>query len=346
MAEKSKTETGETKETNEKISSSLSKIPTHKWAVATYVLGLIVIVLLIISINGGGFSGNAISQSNMKPLIDNFVNTQLTSGGVTIDGLTEQSGIYVATITASGQKVPIYFTKDGKFISPGRDLIPINVNGSLNSQLSTSSTNIKLPAIDSNTPLLGDKNAKVTVYEFTDFSCPFCAAASGDLPDMVSYMQKNNPSWQPIVTNLIKDYVNTGKVKLVTYYSMGHSGGHPAQLVAWCLNDQGLYWKFYPQAFAHQADVKDPTKIAYVEDLTKVKALAVSLGADSDKLNSCLDSKKYDSRIDTEENQGVAAGLQGTPYFIVEDSKGKTQSVAGAVSYSQFKSMIDSALSS
>ena len=182
-----------------------------------------------------------------------------------------------------------------------------------------------------NSPVIGDEDAKVTVIEFSDFSCPFCAAASGDNADMTAYMKQNSPSWEPIVTNMMKDYVQTGKVKFAVKYSRGHSGGHPAQLVAWCLNDQNLYWEFYPQAFAHQEDV---------EDLAKMKTLAQSIsGVNMASLQTCLDSGKYDSRFDSEQAEGSAAGVRGTPAFFVN---GKL--ISGAVPYSQVKAAIEAEL--
>ncbi len=181
-------------------------------------------------------------------------------------------------------------------------------------------------------PVMGSKDAPVTVIKFSDFSCPFCAAASGDNEELISYMKQRSPSWEPIGTNMIKDYVKTGKVRFAVKYMMGHSGGHPAQLVAWCLNDQSsdLFWKFYAEAFANQNDV---------EDLEKMKTLAQTVGADAKKLKTCLDSKKYESRFDKEQKEGIAAGVQGTPAFFVN---GKL--ISGAVPYSQMKQAIDAEL--
>lgn len=194
-------------------------------------------------------------------------------------------------------------------------------------------------SLDANTPIIGDKNAPVTVVEFTDFSCPFCAAASGDNEQLNAYMKQRDSSWEPITTNLIKDYVKSGKVKLAVMFSFGHSGGHPAQLVAWCLNDQSsdLYWKFYPKAFALY-DLNNQGTQA-VEDISKMKDIAKSLGADMTKLDSCLSSNKYSSRFDNEQAKGTQAGVQGTPAFFVNG-----QLVEGAVPYSQIKALIDSEL--
>ncbi len=184
--------------------------------------------------------------------------------------------------------------------------------------------------IDGDDPVLGNKDAKITVVEFSDFSCPFCAAASGDNPELSSYMKQRSPNWEPIVTNFIKDYVDTGKAKFVAKYAYGHSGGKPSQLVAWCLNEQALYWKFAPKAFEKQDDV---------ENLDKMKDIAKSLGADMTKLQSCLDSKKYDSKFDKHEKQAAEAGAQGTPAFFIN---GKI--LSGAQPYSVFKQAIEAEL--
>ena len=187
-------------------------------------------------------------------------------------------------------------------------------------------------------PVIGDPSAPVTVIEFSDFSCPFCAAASGDNVELTAYMKQRDSSWEPIGTNLIKEYVDTGKVKFAVKFSFGHSGGHPAQLVAWCLNDESsdLYWKFYPKAFAAYS-LSSQTQD--VEDITKMKDVARGLGADMTKLQDCLDSKKYDSRFDREQAEGSAAGVQGTPSFFVNGIN-----VAGAQSYSVIKQLVESEL--
>src|SRR3989338_1185483 len=187
-------------------------------------------------------------------------------------------------------------------------------------------------------PVIGDPSAPVTVIKFSDFSCPFCAAASGDNAELVAYMKQRDSSWEPIGTNLIKEYVETGKVKFAVKYSFGHSGGHPAQLVAWCLNDQesSLYWKFYPEAFAtYSLSSQDQD----VEDISKMKDIAKEIGADMTKLDECLDSKKFDSRFDREQSEGSAAGVQGTPAFFVNGVL-----VSGAQSYSVVKRLVESEL--
>src|SRR3989338_2500250 len=41
-------------------------------------------------------------------------------------------------------------------------------------------------------PVIGSESAPVTIIEFSDFSCPFCAAASGDNEELVNYMKSRS----------------------------------------------------------------------------------------------------------------------------------------------------------
>jgi protein-disulfide isomerase len=179
-------------------------------------------------------------------------------------------------------------------------------------------------------PVLGDANAPVTIVIFSDFSCPFCAAASGANPELENVMKSRTAGWEPAVSNVIKDYVDSGKVKLAFKYYPGHGAGEQAMLVAWCLNDQGLFWKFHDKAFANYESTND---------LAKMKELAKEVGADTTALDSCLNTKKYDSKLASDAEEGKKIGLQGTPSFYVDGIP-----VEGAVPYSDIKKVIDSEL--
>ncbi|MBS3089337.1 DsbA family protein [Candidatus Pacearchaeota archaeon] len=173
-------------------------------------------------------------------------------------------------------------------------------------------------------PVLGNPNAPVVIYEFSDFSCPACALAAGanSIP--------NNPSWKAPLPNIKKEYVDTGKAKLVFKYFPGHGTGAEAHRVGWCLNDQGLFWKFHDEVFTQQENTGN---------LETMKSLALTIGANEKILDECLEQKKYDSLLQKDRVLGASNGVKGTPAFFVNNNF-----ISGAQSFEQFKKIIDKEL--
>lgn len=183
--------------------------------------------------------------------------------------------------------------------------------------------------------IIGDSNAKVTVLEFSDFSCPFCAASAGfGGQDVIDYLKSRDPQWEPIGPKFIEEYVKTGKVKLAIKYYPGHGTGQQAQLVSWCAYDQNpdYFAKFHDIAYKNQGEANDAAKM---------KGYAVQVGADAAKLDECLKSNKYVSRLDTEAEEGSAIGVSGTPYYYINNA---STVLKGAYSYSYMKQAIDAEL--
>ncbi|MCL4353667.1 DsbA family protein [Patescibacteria group bacterium] len=85
-------------------------------------------------------------------------------------------------------------------------------------------------------PIMGNKNAPVTVVEFADFQCPFCERWFKD-----------------VEPQLIKDYVNTGKIKFAyrNYAFLGQDSITAAE-GAYCANEQGKFWAYHDFMFNHQ----------------------------------------------------------------------------------------------
>lgn len=90
-------------------------------------------------------------------------------------------------------------------------------------------------------PPLGNKNARVTMIEFSDYQCPFCGR----------HFTQAEPQ-------LIKEYIDTGKV--VFYYrdfplSQIHPGAQKAAEAARCAGDQGKYWQYHDLVFTNQQNI-------------------------------------------------------------------------------------------
>ncbi len=184
-------------------------------------------------------------------------------------------------------------------------------------------------------PSQGDKNAKVTVVEFADFQCPYCGAYSGLDAQTVKAMQGQDSSWQPVEPNLVKDYVNTGKVRFVwkDYPFLGQESIWSGE-AARCAQDQGKFWEYHDYLYSHQ---QGENQGAFSKD--NLKKFAVALKLNTADFNKCLDSDKYLKTMQDAQTYGQSVGVSGTPATFVNG-----QLVSGAVPYSQIKPMIDAAL--
>ncbi|MBP6017188.1 MAG: thioredoxin domain-containing protein [Candidatus Promineofilum sp.] len=145
----------------------------------------------------------------------------------------------------------------------------------------------------------GDPNAPVTIIEFTDLQCPYCVRhATETLP--------------LIITELI----DTGRVHYVVKdfpLDAIHPEARRAAVAARCAAEQDAYWEMHDELFARQ-----PEWSGQGEGATAVfAALAADLSLDADAFAACLDSGRHDAVIQTNQDEGVALGVQGTPAFFI-----------------------------
>lgn len=160
----------------------------------------------------------------------------------------------------------------------------------------------------------GDKDAPVTIIEFSDFECPFCAR----------HFSQTLPQIQ-------ENYIDTGKVKYVFRdYPLGfHANAVPASVASECVREQGgddAYWEYHDTLFENQKAIGS-------DDLKKY---ASDMGYD---IAECLDSLKYADEVDADMKDGLAYGVQGTPAFFIN---GKF--ISGAQPYAAFESVIEEEL--
>ena len=176
-------------------------------------------------------------------------------------------------------------------------------------------------------PFLGAADAPVTLVEFTDYQCPFC--------------RRHTASVMP---QLVKDYVETGKLRYVMR-EFPIASLHPEAVkgaeAALCAKDQGKYWEMHDLLFAEQRKMS-------VADL---RAHGEALGLDMAAFNACLDEDKYAAAVKASIEEGARAGVRGTPSFFVglsaSDTPGKikaTKFVRGAQPLQVFQQTIEELL--
>ena len=179
-------------------------------------------------------------------------------------------------------------------------------------------------------PVIGKEEAQLVIYEFSDFSCPYCAAAAGYNSQIIQGFKNVDSKWEAPVPKIISSYVKTGKVKFVYKYYPGHGEGVPAHLVGYALDEQDLFWEFHDKVFAQQGNA---------DDLEKMKDIARDLGADMEKLEEFLNSNKGNFLLQSDIQMGQKIKVSGTPTFIING-----RLIAGAYSYADMKVIIDEEL--
>ncbi len=138
-------------------------------------------------------------------------------------------------------------------------------------------------------PVRGDKSADITIIEFSDFACPYCAE----------------------VASLLKTAVanNKGKIKLVwkDFPLPTHAESLPAAEAAQCAGAQGKFWEYHDKLFSAQNNLGE----------VQYNNLAIELGLDTIEFKTCLIEHKSRALIQKNFIEGQAVGLAGTPFLIV-----------------------------
>lgn len=197
---------------------------------------------------------------------------------------------------------------------------------------SNPSVNVKDVKIGADDPVLGDKKAKVTFAYWFDYQCPFCKALDvGGVPQIPI---------EPSLPALIKDYVDTGKMKIVfkDYAFLGPDSETAALY-------KHAVWDMYPDKFYewHEAMFRaQDEEHAGFGDETSILALIRGIsGLDADALKAKVAEKReeYLKLIDEDRTEGTKFGIQGTPGVITG-----TTLIPGADSLATFKAAIDKQL--
>ncbi len=172
-------------------------------------------------------------------------------------------------------------------------------------------------------PVLGNSNAPLTLIEFSEFQCPYCARFHSQ-----------------VFPRLKKEYIDTGKLCYVfrDYPLSMHKDAQKAAEAAHCAGDQGKYWEMHDLLF------KKPKGLG----VDAIKGYAEELHLDINQFNICLDNGKYTEEVKKDIKDGQLAGVRGTPSFILgrttKDGNIKGPFIRGAKPYKAFKDKIDKLL--
>jgi protein-disulfide isomerase len=166
-------------------------------------------------------------------------------------------------------------------------------------------------AVAANDPVRGVESAPVTIVEFSDYQCPFCARVN------------------PTLDQVRKAYGDKVKIVFKDFPLPNHPQAPKASEAAHCAGEQGKYWELHDLMFANQRALNVP----------ELKQYASTLGLDAAKFTQCLDSGKHAGLVAAGMAQGERMGVNSTPTLYING-----RPLIGAQPFEAFKAVIDEEL--
>ena len=223
-----------------------------------------------------------------------------------ISGLSE--GTLRLSRGAQAQEVPFLISADGRWFLRA-DPVDLNIDP-------VQQVIARIDTGDSN-PSRGPKDSAVTIVEYSDFQCPFCARA------------------EEIVANeVLKEYGD--KVRFIYKQfplTSIHPWAEPASLIGLCVYKVGgndAYWKYHEAVFKAQKDIPNE------EPAHKLLGLAKEAGADQAKVKDCFDKGETKATLDATMAEAEEVEVNSTPTFFINGKR-----LSGAQSLDAFKAVID-----
>ena len=159
-----------------------------------------------------------------------------------------------------------------------------------------------------NAPVRGGAKAPVTIVEFSDLQCPFCARANASISDVV------------------KRYGADVKIVFKNFPLDIHPNAPLAHRAALAAGEQGKFWEMHDALFAKQSNATRDG----------VLGMARELGLDLARFQSDFESGRFDTRIERDKQEGDRLGVDGTPTFFINGAR-----LVGAQPTSEFVRVID-----
>jgi len=181
----------------------------------------------------------------------------------------------------------------------------------------------QIPPVSKNDFIQGSPSAQLILVEYSDLECPYCI------------------NFHKTMQQIMKDY--NGKIAWVfrNYPLSFHANAQKEAEAAICaadLDGNQAFWKYTDAVYSR-------TKGGGTGfPLDQLVPLAKEQGLDEVKFKSCLDGGKAASRIKSDQEAGIKAGVQGTPMTFIVTKNGTQDVIAGALPYEQVKSKIDTLL--
>lgn len=170
--------------------------------------------------------------------------------------------------------------------------------------------------LDNPVAVKGSESAPVTIVEFTDYQCPFCAR-----------------SYEDIFSQIMSDYIDTGKVRYILrdLPLPFHPNAENAAIAVRCAGEQDKYFEMYGLIFEGQADW---------EGLADAKPTFATYGDQLGiNIRPCQGDDSILTAVQDDLTLANSVGATGTPTFFING-----EFLVGAQPYANFQRVIDEQL--
>ena len=167
-------------------------------------------------------------------------------------------------------------------------------------------------------PIIGEKNAKITILEFGDYQCTFC-----------------HKFHQQTLDDIKKSYIDTGVVNF-TYKDLPVNGAASvlAAEAAFCAEEQNKYWEYHNMLFDNWAG----ERTGWVTDKSLLN-FAKESNLDINQFMECMKNHKYYQKVNENQEFAKSVGINATPSFLIF-SDDKLVRIIGAQQIEKFDDAI------
>lgn len=179
-------------------------------------------------------------------------------------------------------------------------------------------------------PSRGPAGARVTIVEFSDFQCPYCKRAEDTLAEVLkAFPTQVRLQWRHMPLKFHANAEVAAEASVEAFKQKGNDG----------------FWKLHDALYAHQADPDGLERM-------NIEGYAKTLGLDTGRMHAALDTAQHGSAVDADVKVANAAGVSGTPYFVVGTGVPTANAawtgtvLSGAQPLPKFRKLIEHALGS
>lgn len=249
----------------------------------------------------------ALEQGIERWITEQLLTREMEAGGLTQDELLQRE-VYSQVPEPTDEEVTAFYEQNSGPTTPPQEQVAERIRQHLRQQAqadryrqwlaglrekydaSSLLEPLRFDVSDPQAPARGPVDAPVTLVEFSDFECPYCARLN------------------PVLEQVVETYGDRVRLEFRHYpIRQIHSQAQKAAEAAMCADEQEKFWPMHDAMFADQAGLAVPA----------LKEKAAAIGLDAEAFAACLDSGRHADAVEEDLRAGTEAGVTGTPTLFV-----------------------------